>query len=146
MLLQRTSPDPTEWRHWVDVRCEWVDIGTRVWVGFGMTTQGSSLRTLLQESCWEQCLRGQNRKGLADPSSYSSQSSSTFTCFKIPLKKKKMSLETRVPWLCSGLRIQCCHRCGMGSFPDLGTSICHGCSKKKKKSLETSLAVWSVIL
>ena len=27
--------------------------------------------------------------------------------------------------LCSGLRIPCCHNCGSGSVPGLGTSICH---------------------
>ena len=26
-----------------------------------------------------------------------------------------------------------CHRCGLGSIPDLGTSTCHACGQEKKK-------------
>ena len=37
-------------------------------------------------------------------------------------------------WL-SGLRIQCCLCGSKGSIPGLGTSICHGCSQKKRKKL-----------
>ena len=37
------------------------------------------------------------------------------------------------PWWHSGLRICCCHSCGAGLIPHLGTSTHHGCGKKKKK-------------
>ena len=46
-----------------------------------------------------------------------------------------------LPW-CSGLRIQCCHiwgigcSCSLDSVPDLGTSICQGCSDIKKGKKE----------
>lgn len=37
-----------------------------------------------------------------------------------------------VPWWCRGLRIWCCHCCGMGSIPILEISACWECSQKKK--------------
>ena len=45
-----------------------------------------------------------------------------------------------VPWQLSRLRTWCCpccgscHRCSMGSITGLGTSLCCGCSQKKKKN------------
>ena len=38
------------------------------------------------------------------------------------MKKKKKVFKD--PWWSSMLRIQCCHYCGMGSIPGLGTSAC----------------------
>ena len=38
-----------------------------------------------------------------------------------------------VPQWLSGLRIQCCHCCGAGLIPGLGTSASCGCRQKKKK-------------
>ena len=47
-----------------------------------------------------------------------------------------------VPLRCSGLRIQCCHCCGMGSILGPGTSTCCGCDppapQKKEAMKETS--------
>jgi len=33
----------------------------------------------------------------------------------------------------NGLRIQCCCSCGLDLISGLGTSICYGCSQKRKK-------------
>lgn len=38
-----------------------------------------------------------------------------------------------VPWWISGLRIQHCHFCGLGSIHGPGTSAWCGCGKKTKK-------------
>ena len=46
----------------------------------------------------------------------------------------------RIPWWLSGLRISCCHCCGLGCkcskvlIPDPGTSVCWNCRKKKKRN------------
>ena len=48
----------------------------------------------------------------------------------------KKSVEEFLLW-CNGLRIQCCHSCGIdcrcGSIPGHGNSICNGCPPKGEK-------------
>ena len=40
----------------------------------------------------------------------------------------------RVFWWCSGLRIQHCHCCGLGSIPGLGSTTCHRHSQEEQRS------------
>ena len=59
----------------------------------------------------------------------------------------------RVPFLAllSGLRIWCCHGCGIGQQlqlqldPSLGTSICCWCGPKKKKKIHSFFGVPVVV-
>ena len=54
------------------------------------------------------------------------------------IRLASMRMQVRSVASLSGLRIWCCYSCGVGRQlqlqfnPGLGTSICHGCSPKKK--------------
>ena len=63
-------------------------------------------------------------------------------------QQKQNAAVSEAPWVAavswvqslagySGLRIQCCHSCGLDSVSDLGTSICYGAAKKKKKVIQS---------
>ena len=64
-------------------------------------------------------------------------------CFILVEVFKVLQKLYRVPWTPSRLRVQHCHCrglghcCGTGLIPHLGTSTCHGHSKKKKKDNKT---------
>ena len=52
---------------------------------------------------------------------------------KSRLKKRLGNTTLGVPWWLSRLKVQRCHHCGLGSFPDLGPPTCHRCGQKRKK-------------
>ena len=68
-------------------------------------------------------------------------------------QQKQNAAVSEAPWVAavswvqslagySGLRIQCCHSCGLDSVSGLGTSICYGAAKKKKRLFK----VWYISL
>ena len=63
---------------------------------------------------------------------------------KMQKKKRGGECSWGVPLWLSGLRIQCCHCCGMGLIPGPRTSTYHKCSQKGKGEKKNALGLASL--
>lgn len=95
---------------------------------WGIPVKSANLKWIMRQHCKKARLKHHKMTGLG----FSKNNANLMKDKDRSRNDLDMSFLVGFPFRCSGLSIGLCCCCGSGLIPDLGTSTCHRCRKKKK--------------